>query len=216
MFVVIHFVVSLILILFKLRIGLPLCLRCIVVVVVKEHVILIELLSCVYWSTLISLVALWQLFLLRHIKIVGCYRELFHICLWINILNTLIYFIYGAIFVFKMILRLAQVLELVKSTYFCNNCLAYNLASLWGWLHLILIHLLWLLLIYLWWILSRSIFRNLLLILVLIILDFFNIHNLTFLFMCIWVLNLRVIYLLLKVIMVWSPVAILTAMWCHL
>jgi hypothetical protein len=210
MFVIIHFVWTLVLTVFELRSRMPLCLRCIVVIIVEKHIILIELLSCVYWSTLISLITLWQLFLLRHIKIIRSYRELFHICLWINILNTLIYITNGAIFMIEMILRLTQVLKLVKTIFVCYNCFTYKLASLWRWLNLILIDLLWLL----WGILSLSIFLNLLLILVLIILKFFYVH-VTFFFMRVWVLNLLV-HLWLEVIMIWSPVAILTAMWSHL
>jgi hypothetical protein len=99
-----------------------------VFIIVVENLIVarrvqIKMLPCIQWTTLISLISLWQLLLRWHVKITLSYGKFFHITLWINILYALINIVNRAS-VF-LILRLRQVLKLSKSMLLIDDCIAY-------------------------------------------------------------------------------------------
>lgn len=99
-----------------------------VFIIVVENLIVarrvqIKMLPCIQWTTLISLISLWQLLLRWHVKITLSYGKFFHITLWINILYALINIVNRAS-VF-LILWLRQVLKLSKSMLLIDDCIAY-------------------------------------------------------------------------------------------
>ena len=73
--------------------------REIFVIIINDLIIVwiieIEMLPSIKWTTLISLISLWKLFLGRHIKVALSNGKFFHVTLRIHILNTLIYIVYG-------------------------------------------------------------------------------------------------------------------------
>ena len=172
------------------------------------------MLSSINGSTLVSLVACWQLLLLWYIEIIWSDCKFFHICLWIYILYALIHIINRTIFMVKMILRLAKVLKFIKAILFIGNCFTNYLATLRRRLHLILINLLRLLLILCVFLLLLilSVF-TLLLVLILIALKVFAISII--LLIGIWI-RIWWVYLRLEVVMIRSSITVLATMWPHL
>ena len=87
------------------------------------------MLAGVQGPTLVTLVALWQLFLGRDVEVTGGYGELLHVGLRVHVLDALIYNVVDRACVL-LVLRLREVLELVETVLLADDGVAYQLLAL--------------------------------------------------------------------------------------
>lgn len=104
-----------------------------VLVIIIEYLVVahVEVLARVQGPTLVTLVALRQLLLGRDVEIAGGHGELLHVGLRVHVLDALIYNVVDRARVL-LVLRLREVLELVKTVLLADDGVAYQLLTLGG------------------------------------------------------------------------------------